>query len=288
MRDKGSTHHCCVFLAQLNLQRRQTGIHQRQYSGTPLKGHPWNEDTSPIRTLAQVPTSYKYVLFASWNEDTPLIRTHFKGVHIRGVPLYAPIAPTEKSPSIPPPSPPTNHIQASCMLSIHSCSELTCMAATAKLLIHSITRIVHASLVENVNMTTCLLSSAVRYDFTQVRVHSVTGWWTKSCWLTMNHTSGWKTFRWLQYMATVQGNPRLEYAGWLPGGNISSLIYTQVFCPRLEYAGCSPGHISSLIYTQTFWPRLNMLVAHQDTVAASSTPRLSGPDWICWLLTRTQ
>ena len=56
------------------------------YSGTPLKGHPWNEDTSLIRTLDQVPTSYKYVLFAPWNEDTPLIRTH--GVRIRGVPLY--------------------------------------------------------------------------------------------------------------------------------------------------------------------------------------------------------
>ena len=45
------------------------------YNGTPLKGHPWNEDTSLIRTLDQVPTSYKYVLFAPWNEDTSLIRT---------------------------------------------------------------------------------------------------------------------------------------------------------------------------------------------------------------------
>ena len=52
------------------------------YSGTPLKGHPWNEDTPLIRTLHQVPTSYKYVLFAPWNEDTPLIRTHFKGPRV--------------------------------------------------------------------------------------------------------------------------------------------------------------------------------------------------------------
>ena len=40
------------------------------YSGTPVKGQPWNEDTSLIRALDQVQTSYKYVLFTPWNEDT--------------------------------------------------------------------------------------------------------------------------------------------------------------------------------------------------------------------------
>ena len=54
------------------------------YSGTPLKGHPLNEDTSLIRTVDQVPTSYKYeiVLFAPWNEVTPLIRSHFRGPRV--------------------------------------------------------------------------------------------------------------------------------------------------------------------------------------------------------------
>jgi len=43
------------------------------YSGTPPKGHLWNEDTSPIRTLDQVPTPYKYVLSSPWNENASLI-----------------------------------------------------------------------------------------------------------------------------------------------------------------------------------------------------------------------
>ncbi len=45
-------------------------------------GHPWIEDTSLIRTRDQVPTAYKYVLFAPWNEDTSLIRTHFIGPRV--------------------------------------------------------------------------------------------------------------------------------------------------------------------------------------------------------------
>ncbi len=40
------------------------GGNNHMYSGTPLKGHPLDEDTSLIRTLDQVPTSFKYVLFA--------------------------------------------------------------------------------------------------------------------------------------------------------------------------------------------------------------------------------
>ena len=52
------------------------------YSATPLKGHPWNEDTPPIRTLDQVLTSYKYVLFTPWNEDTLLIGTHYRGPRV--------------------------------------------------------------------------------------------------------------------------------------------------------------------------------------------------------------
>ncbi len=57
------------------------------YSGTPLKGLPWIEDTSLIRTLDQVPTSYKYVLFAQGHllkQDTFYWP---KGVHSREVPL---------------------------------------------------------------------------------------------------------------------------------------------------------------------------------------------------------
>ncbi len=52
------------------------------YSGTPVKGHHWIKDTSLIRTLDQVPTSYKCVLFDPWNEDTSLIRTHFVGPRV--------------------------------------------------------------------------------------------------------------------------------------------------------------------------------------------------------------
>ncbi len=40
----------------------------------PFKGHPYIKDTSLIRTLDEVPTSYKYAIIA---EDTSLIRTHF-------------------------------------------------------------------------------------------------------------------------------------------------------------------------------------------------------------------
>ena len=79
VRDKHTKQHCSCLQAQsssLSLLRWQWN-YGKNYNGTPLKGHPWNEDTSLIRTLDQVPTSYKYVLFAPWNEDTPLIRTHF-------------------------------------------------------------------------------------------------------------------------------------------------------------------------------------------------------------------
>ncbi len=49
------------------------------YSGTPLKGHPWIKDISLIRTFDQVPTSYK---IPPWNEDSSLIRTHFIGPRV--------------------------------------------------------------------------------------------------------------------------------------------------------------------------------------------------------------
>ncbi len=52
------------------------------YSWIPLREHSWIKDTSLIRTLDQVPTSYKYVLFVPWNEDTSLIRTHFTGLRV--------------------------------------------------------------------------------------------------------------------------------------------------------------------------------------------------------------
>ena len=56
------------------------------YSGTPLKGHPWNKDTWLIRTLDRVPTLHKYVSFitpAFTNQDK-----YFgpKGARIRKVP----------------------------------------------------------------------------------------------------------------------------------------------------------------------------------------------------------
>ena len=78
---------CMLFRVLSHLQTTFILAHvinyeQQYYSGTPLKGHTWNEDTSLIRTLDEVPTSYKYVLLAPWNEDTPLIRTHFRGPRV--------------------------------------------------------------------------------------------------------------------------------------------------------------------------------------------------------------
>ncbi len=46
-----------------------------QYSGTPHKGHLSNQDT-------------KYVLLASWHEDTSLIRTHFIGSRVSVLERY--------------------------------------------------------------------------------------------------------------------------------------------------------------------------------------------------------
>ena len=45
------------------------------YSGTSLKGHLWNKDTSLIRALDWAPTLHKYMLFSPWNKDTSLIST---------------------------------------------------------------------------------------------------------------------------------------------------------------------------------------------------------------------
>jgi len=79
----------CAYCSSLGPVLAKTGIPGfwcvsplPQYCGTALKGHPWNEDTSLIRTLDQIPTLYKYVLFSPWNEDTPLIRTHFRGPRV--------------------------------------------------------------------------------------------------------------------------------------------------------------------------------------------------------------
>ena len=46
------------------------------YSGSSLKGHPWNKDTWLISTLDRVPTLCKcIILFSPWNKGTSLIRT---------------------------------------------------------------------------------------------------------------------------------------------------------------------------------------------------------------------